>query len=80
MCDALLQGRHGGRPLVPSRKLGRQRVLAMAHGLEAESLHIRIDHDRDQLFERHPGFPAQLHPGFGGIGLETGHLGGTKVA
>ena len=65
---------------MPSRKLGLQRVLAMANGLKADSLHIRIYHDSDQLFERHPGFPAKLHPGFGGIGLETGHLGGTKVA
>jgi len=49
VCDALLQDRHGDRPLVPSRKLGRQCVLAMANGLEADGLHIHICHDREQL-------------------------------
>ena len=43
-----------------------------------EGLHIRVDHDRNQLFERDLGFPAELPPGLGGICLKTDPSVGRK--
>ena len=73
---ALLQSSHGCRPLVPANLVASVCAIAPM-GLQAEAPYPRVDHDRNQLFERDLG-SQPVPPGLGGICLKTATSMGRK--